>query len=222
MKLVPAAAGVSLSALDTMYPSALEVVTGDVERAITTATTFGFVLAGSATVRLGALGGELCAGGYFCAPGGFSLRADGLVVLVVRHGYLGLPQLGAIEAKGRLAYIDGCSDSLLVSPPRLGDPAFNHLHFPAEIDQSEHLHPSIRLGVVARGRGFARLRSGEVPLDRGMVFLLDAHERHSFRTADAPMDVIAYHPDSDWGPTDAAHPMKTRTYLSPDAREPGR
>ena len=27
------------------------------------------------------------------------------------------------------------------------------------------------------------------------------------------MDVVAFHPDSDWGPTDAAHPMLNRTYV---------
>jgi hypothetical protein len=27
------------------------------------------------------------------------------------------------------------------------------------------------------------------------------------------MDVIAFHPDSDWGPTDEKHPMLNRTYL---------
>ena len=27
------------------------------------------------------------------------------------------------------------------------------------------------------------------------------------------MDVIAYHPDSDWGPTDVEHPMVNRTLV---------
>jgi hypothetical protein len=27
------------------------------------------------------------------------------------------------------------------------------------------------------------------------------------------LDVIAFHPDSDWGPTDGTHPMLNRTYL---------
>lgn len=215
MKHATAAPGVSISALTTMYPSALDVVSGDHERASPTATTYGYVLEGAASVRFSGVAADLGPGGYFSAPGAFSLRSKGLVVLIARHGFLGLPQVGAIEAEGRLAYIDGCSDTLLVTPPRLGDPVFNHLHFPAGIDQSEHLHPSIRLGVVARGRGFARLRTGEVPLAAGTVFLLAAHERHSFRTEDESMDVIAYHPDSDWGPTDAAHPMRTRTYLGP-------
>jgi len=28
------------------------------------------------------------------------------------------------------------------------------------------------------------------------------------------MDIIAYHPDSDFGPTDIDHPMLNRTYIN--------
>ena len=90
----------------------------------------------------------------------------------------------------------------------------NLLHFPPNTDQTRHAHPSIRLGVVSRGRGTAHGPTWEQPLMRGDVFLLDAHEVHAFRTEpQSGMDVIAFHPDSDWGPTDQAHPMKNRTYL---------
>jgi len=36
---------------------------------------------------------------------------------------------------------------------------------------------------------------------------------HSFFTFDESMDVLAWHPDSDFGPTDENHPMKNRTYI---------
>jgi AraC-like ligand binding domain len=82
-----------------------------------------------------------------------------------------------------------------------------------------HSHPSIRLGVVARGEGraFGPMLGGgtwEQPLRPGAMFLLHPHEMHAFRTSESgqSMDVIAYHPDSDWGPTDAIHPMLNRTY----------
>jgi hypothetical protein len=127
--------------------------------------------------------------------------------------------VGSIEAEGRLAYIDGCSDTILVSPARLGDAVLNFLHFPPGIEQSVHSHPSIRLGVVARGGGqaYGPGPGGEewcLPLAPGSVFLLAPHEMHAFRTTPArhAMDVIAYHPDSDWGPTDGVHPMLNRTY----------
>jgi hypothetical protein len=36
---------------------------------------------------------------------------------------------------------------------------------------------------------------------------------HSFYTRETPLDVIAWHPDSDFGPTDENHPMRNRTIL---------
>ena len=36
---------------------------------------------------------------------------------------------------------------------------------------------------------------------------------HCFRTEDSGMCVIAYHPDSDFGPTDDEHPMINRTIV---------
>lgn len=37
--------------------------------------------------------------------------------------------------------------------------------------------------------------------------------QHSFFTDDSEMDVIAYHPDSDTGPTHDDHPMINRTIV---------
>lgn len=203
----------ALSALDTMYPSSLHTVHGAATYATATTTAYGYVITGSCRVAsdLGEL--TLGEGSYFCMPGAFRLEADGAVAVIERLGFRGLFAAGQIEKTGRLAYIDGCSDTLLVYPPRLGDPVLNHLHFPVDIDQSVHSHPSIRLGVVARGQGIAHGPGWELPLTRGDVFLLSPHEMHAFRTRQATMDVIAFHPDSDWGPTDEHHPMRNRTYL---------
>ena len=52
---------------------------------------------------------------------------------------------GEIEDKGRLRYIDGCTDSLLIPPVKKGDPCLNHLHFPKNITQTPHTHPSHRI-----------------------------------------------------------------------------
>ena len=219
MELVrDAAPGVVIDASHTMYPSTLEVVTGKKRFERKTSTAYGYVLDGSARVVASGIETALEEGGFFAIPGPFQLDAAGRCVVIERHGYLGMHGAGRIEQTGRLSYIDGCSDSLLVFPPRLGDPVLNHLHFPAGIVQTEHTHPSIRLGVVARGTGTAfggaaNAARWEQPLARGVVFLLAAHERHAFRTDEASMDVIAFHPDSDWGPTDAAHPMLNRTYV---------
>jgi hypothetical protein len=210
--------GALLDARDTMYPSSLEVVrdsTRRLERA--TSTVYGYVVTGRATVSSSGLRADVGEGGYFALPGEASVEVAGLVVLIERFGFCGMRQVGTIEERGRLSYIDGCSDTILAMPPRAGDPVLNHLHFPSGINQSLHSHPSVRLGVVARGGGIAHGTFGggwEHPLAVGTCFLLDAHEMHSFKTAASSMDVIAFHPDSDWGPTDAAHPMLNRTYLS--------
>lgn len=218
--------GSRIDALETFYPTELVAIgnPGHLEKS-KVVTTYGYVLRGSCRLESAGIDAKLSAGAFFAVPGEYSLIAvDGLVATIRRHGFRGQLIVGTIEKHGRLSYIDGCSDSLLVYPPRLGDPCLNHLHFPPGIWQSQHTHPSIRMGVVAKGGGKAfRVpaagNSGwEVDLSEGCMFLLPEQEQHSFRTVetDSTMDVIAYHPDSDWGPTDAAHPMRNRTYIGND------
>lgn len=214
-----------IDATSTMYPSRLEAIRGRRELVAASSTYFGYVVGGAGRLRAGAFEVVLAPETFFCVPGPASIEIDGLVVVIERIGYRAIPTAGMIEQRGRLTYIDGCSDSILVSPPRQGDPVFNFLHFPPGIQQTVHSHPSIRLGVVARGEGMAfgplpgqagkgGVGTWEQPLRHGAVFLLHPHEMHAFRTSESgqSMDVIAYHPDSDWGPTDAIHPMLNRTY----------
>jgi hypothetical protein len=212
--------GEILDATETMYPSRLEVARGSGRRFDrATSTVYGVVLAHSAVVSAPGFKAELEAGGFFAVPGAGGVEASSAacVVLMERYGYRGVVQAGRIEEKGRLAYIDGCSDTVLCSPARLGDPVLNHLHFPVGIVQSVHSHPSIRLGVVVRGAGTAFGPAGggwERPLAVGSVFLLHAHELHAFKTSESSLDVVAFHPDSASGPTDGEHPMLNRTYLA--------
>jgi len=145
---------------------------------------------------------------------------DGQLFVIIRYGFRGIDMIGKSEKNGRLSYIDGCTDSLLVMPPRLGDPCLNYLHFPMGIDQTQHLHPSIRMGIVIGGKGEAfqkpegKREGWEEDLTKGMMFCLEEGEVHSFRTAESYMDIIAYHPDSDFGPSDTNHPMLNRTYIN--------
>ncbi|CAN5356266.1 hypothetical protein BH09MYX1_BH09MYX1_36890 [soil metagenome] len=211
--------GDSLDATRSMYPSRLVVVSAKSEHGSEGSTSYGYVVSGTARLRGAGLALALGAGAFFALPGKVGIEAaEGIVVVIERLGFRALPLAGRIEERGRLAYIDGCSDSILCMPPRLGDPVLNHLHFPEGVVQTPHSHPSIRLGVVARGRGLAYGpdRNGwELPLETGAVFCLHEHEIHAFKTTRGEsMDVIAYHPDSDWGPTDGVHPMLNRTYLS--------
>lgn len=79
---------------------------------------------------------------------------------------------GPIESVGRLRYIDGCTDSLLIAPIKKGDPCLNLLHFPPGVVQTMHTHPSIRIGLVAKGEGECVTPFGNVPLVAGSMFVI--------------------------------------------------
>jgi quercetin dioxygenase-like cupin family protein len=59
----------------------------------------------------------------------------------------------------------------------------------------------------------AELSDREILLRTGDVFCIDENELHRFKTTDSEMRVIAYHPESDFGPTDQVQPMINRTIL---------
>ena len=137
-------------------------------------------------------------------------------MVIAAESYLGLNVCGGpFEEKGRLRYIDGCTDTLLVPPVRKGDPCLNHLHFPSGIVQTPHTHPSVRAGIVYRGSGECVLPTEDqhVSLVGGYAFIIKTNTVHSFHTSNDSMDVIAFHPDSDTGMTDDDHPMVNRTIV---------
>jgi quercetin dioxygenase-like cupin family protein len=114
---------------------------------------------------------------------------------------------------GDLSYIDGCSNTNVINPPRNGDPCLNYLYFPKGINQSFHAHPSLRVGFVLHGHGTAWIENDKHELNAGDVFILDRMVTHRFSTDDSPMSLIAFHPDSEDGPRDEGNPMKSRTYV---------
>lgn len=178
-------------------------------------THFGYVWQGRA--RLRAETGEfvLRPGMYFSLPGAGSIEGEGAGIVVTRTGFRGLFSLGGpIEPSGRLRYIDGCTDSLLIPPVLRGDACLNALYFPPGVDQTEHTHPTVRIGLVVSGRGECLTPAAQYALEPGLPFLIPAGELHRFRTQSEGMVVVAYHPDSDFGPTHEAHPMINRTIVN--------
>jgi hypothetical protein len=188
-------------------------------------THFGFVVEGSAQISTYHAGFEqtftLIKGMYFCIPGSVSVRG-GSGIIISSLNYDGMFSIGGpIEEKGRLLYMNGCSDSLLIPPTMKGDPCFNHLHFPSGTQQARHTHPSMRIGVVTGGKGRCVIPGSidgtgadiEIPLTPGHIFVIPANGQHSFFTDDSTLDVVAYHPDSDMGPTHDDHPMVNRTII---------
>jgi quercetin dioxygenase-like cupin family protein len=208
---------------DSMYPSLGYLIQPNNTQVFPEYTKFSSVYGysfGNSKLTINNKTVEFLQGQYFSFFTGnslFEVTTDASIFLVVRLGYKCQDTIGWAESTGRLSYIDGCTDSLLVYPPRLGDPSLNLLHFPAGISQTRHLHPSIRIGCVVAGSGISDTWSGpgaiEHTLNSGDIFCLEQNELHRFRTTDSPMTVIAWHPDGDWGPTDHNHSMLNRTYL---------
>ena len=203
--------------LDRQFPSYLTTVYGDQELAWGD-THFIYAEEDSELLH-GNRRYPLYAGMYASAPGSCLFSGRGIVVS--REDWLGFFHLGGpVEHHGRLKYIDGCTDSLLVPPVRFGDPCLNLLYFPPDIDQTAHTHPSDRIGMILSGRGRChawRDEDGEeetIDLIAGMVFCIHTDGRHKFSTPyGLDMRVLAYHPESDFGPRDEDHPMINRTIV---------
>lgn len=189
-------------------------------------TVYGCVYSGTLRVSGGARVYEVHEGEYFCMPyGPEGVLLDGVnketgtgeaeAILAVRMGFRGISCMGGpVESVGRLKYIDGCSDTLLIGPPLLGDPCQNFLRFPPNIEQTLHTHPTIRAGVILTGKGVCRTAHGDKDLRPGDAFILYPDAVHGFSTAGTEgMTLSVFHPDTDTGPSHEDHPMLNRTIV---------
>jgi mannose-6-phosphate isomerase-like protein (cupin superfamily) len=176
-----------------------------------TGTTFVAVASGELRLNDYLVG----AGMYACMPGAVDLVAQQpcCALVATAKRYRGIFMIGGpLEDCGRLRYINGCTDTGLIQPLRCGDPCLNFLHFPAATSQDAHHHPSHRIGLVCGGEGLCHTPTSTVPLRSGGIFVLPAGTRHWFTTADAAMRIVAFHPDSEFGPTDESHQMLNATW----------
>ncbi len=174
---------------------------------------------------------------YFSLSGDFEYILTGKAILVevihnkgIYNSFKAMNQFGLIEETGRLKYIDGCTDSILIHPIKKGFPCLNSLHFPKNIRQTFHTHSSHRIGMVLRGQGECQTPFGNLPLKQGDIFVIKSWDGtqysegidgekypnglHCFYTFDKEMDVIAFHPDSDFGALDEDHPMINKTLVN--------
>lgn len=221
--LLPFASGLQLDLSQDDHPTRIyswlteELILSD------SSTYFGFVTEGPAYLTsLYHKNGrvfELEENMYFSVPSGLVVHG-GRGMIVECLNFAGTFLLGGpIERTGRFRYIDGCTDSLLIPPVIKGAPCLNYLHFPIGINQTMHTHPSIRCGLVARGSGkcivpgTSHSAIEEITLEPGKLFVIPANGNHSFHTDGSEMEIIAYHPDSDYGPTDQDHPVLNRTMI---------
>src|SRR3989344_4023649 len=164
---------------DSVYPSELVVISEDYKTPSSwkRSTIFGYSIAKGSYTYCGQVFPILA------SIESVHFQVKGKVSLFVRHGFIGQTLfLGLAEQVGRLAYVDGCSDSLLVFSPRLGDASLNLLYLPEKTLQTAHSHPTIRLGMVIDGHGVAQTQDAEYPLSPGDAFSIAEHEIHRFKT----------------------------------------
>ena len=205
------------SAQLSMYPSILKTHCGTKTSFPNDFSTYyGFCLSGEVDlVKEDGYAVKIIEGMYFSACGPITISGAGKTFVVERMGYRGLFSCGGpVEKDGRLIYIDNCKSTILISPARLGDPVFNLLVFPPRTKQTMHIHPTVRFGAVFEGSGICNTLKENYKLSENSIFMIEPGEQHCFETGDSTMAVIAYHPDSDLGPTDSSHPMLSRTYLT--------
>lgn len=199
---------------DTTFPTSLHSWREEALNLGANGTHFGYVFQGNALLETDNGIFRLREKMYFCVAGSLKI-SEGAGIIATRLDYTGIFGIGGqIEDKGRLRYIDGCRDTLLIPPILQGDPCLNALYFPPAIRQTPHTHPSVRVGIVAKGHGECVTPQKVFPLNEGQAFIIAPEALHSFNTFDAEMIVIAYHPDSDFGPTHENHPMINRTMLN--------
>lgn len=115
---------------------------------------------------------------------------------------------------GNLSYMDGGSNTTAINPGRLGDPVVNYVHFPPNMHQTLHTHPSHRIGMILKGNGKIELDNDEFfNVNEGEVFYMRRYTLHNFITLDEPVIMFVFAPDSGTGPTDEVNPLKIRTYV---------
>jgi len=202
-----------INELDENYPSTLIIPNKETVTIDANWTAYGFVAESGGFVQVKDNTFPLYQGMYFCVNG--EAVIDGIVGFVcLREGNNGLFALGGpVEKHGRLKYIDGCSDTLLLSPIKFGEPCLNYLYVPPNIQQTPHTHPSVRVGCVLEGKGFCQAKTGIFDLIPGNIFILSPEELHHFYTTDGFLRIVVFHPDSDFGPTHETHPMVNKTYV---------
>lgn len=180
-------------------------------------THFGLVVNGNIIISFNNRKRHLFDGDFFSVIGPATIESRGLGMVSSAKKYAGFNLCGGpLEPEGKLRYINGCTDTLLVPPVRKGDPCMNHLHFPAQSVQTPHTHPSVRVNLVYRGSGVCIVPEDEikrVSLVSGYAFIMKTNTLHSFDTEVESMDIITFHPDSDVGMTDDNHPMVNRTIV---------
>ena len=118
------------------------------------------------------------------------------------------------HSQGSLSYMDGGTNTTAIEPSRVGEPVINYVHFPAQMFQTLHTHPSQRIGLIVRGNGSIVLKDDEIfKLKEGHAFFMERNELHNFVCDDEDVVLFVWAPDSGTGATDEYNALKVRTYV---------
>jgi quercetin dioxygenase-like cupin family protein len=188
---------------------------GNAKHITMTGTLYLIVLRGYVRIESQDTSVTLAPGMYAALPGlTVCVGVECLAVAVTAKRYTGIFTVGGpAEEHGRLKYIDGCTDTGLIQPLKLGDPCLNYLYFPKNITQTEHTHPSHRVGAVIGGEGVCKTPKRSMPMVQGDMFIIPKNTPHLFKTMNYTMRIVAFHPDSEFGPTDELHQMLQATVI---------
>jgi glyoxylate utilization-related uncharacterized protein len=151
---------------------------------------------------------------YGVFPGEVQISGQGAALIISSVNYAALPLFGGpLEQDGRLRYVDGCTNSLLIAPPVCGEPCLNFLNLPAGTYQTPHTHPTIRVGMVVSGHGGCGTAENRLVFEPGSVFIIPPDALHSFQTDDEHIRIMLFHPDSVVGPTHTDQTMLNNTFV---------
>ena len=170
---------------------------------------------------------DLCKGMYFSFPniGKYVIEPvddnddndNNSGIINVDNNYFGVFTIGGpVEQTGRLNYIDGTNTNLILPPILHGDPCLNILYLDPNLEQTPHTHPSFRSGFVINGNGKCNLPSINQSHDfkPGTVFWIPEDLLHSFKSENNRLDIMTFHPDSEFGPSHQQHPMMNNTIFN--------
>ncbi|CAH1521300.1 Cupin_2 domain-containing protein [Vibrio owensii] len=147
---------------------------------------------------------------YWVAGG---VRVESSIFAVVLRGYQCGDKTATLLEKVNLPYVNGCATRQIFPPERIGDPTLQQLTIPPHTsEQIHHIHPTARVVLVIRGRGYSIVGQKEdmteTELLPGMVCILDPMCPHHFRTEENELTVLPVHVWSSTPPSlESNHPM---------------
>ncbi|MGD1455310.1 cupin domain-containing protein [Vibrio harveyi] len=147
---------------------------------------------------------------YWVAGG---VRVESNNFAVVLRGYQCGDKTATLLEKVNLPYVNGCATRQIFPPERIGDPTLQQLTIPPHTsEQIHHIHPTARVVLVLRGKGYSIVGQKEdmteTELLPGMVCILDPMCPHHFRTENDELTVLPVHVWSSTPPSlESNHPM---------------